>query len=325
MRVASDTSPIPEAVRERAVAWHVRLASDQAEEADWLGFEEWLGQDTLHRRAFERVEQVWADLDAAPATATSNVTPLKARPNRRSFAWIGAAAAAGLAALAVVGGSFWLDRPQTQVFDTAPGHRQMVALADGTKITINGGSHLTATLGRRARRVVMADAEAVFDVAKDPARPFLIQASEREIRVVGTEFNVLNHDGEVSVAVRRGIVEIRPADAPNAKPLARLTKGQSLTHHKGEAVDKVAVVDPDSALAWTTGRLVFQGERLSDVAVTLSRYADHPILVSPDARDLRVTAVLNIGPEDAMLTSLSAFLPVRIERQADSVRLSLRH
>jgi transmembrane sensor len=200
----------------------------------------------------------------------------------------------------------------------------VVALADGTKIIMNGGSHLTATLGRRERRVVMADAEAVFDVAKDPARPFLIEAGDREIRVVGTEFNVLHHDGEVSVAVRRGIVEVRPAGAPEGRPLARLTKGQSLTHHKGKTPDTVSTVDPDAALAWTTGRLVFQGERLADVAVTLSRYADRPILVTPDAREMRVTAVLNIGPQDAMLTSLSQFLPVDVERRPDSVRLSTR-
>ncbi|WP_296595669.1 FecR domain-containing protein [Phenylobacterium sp.] len=323
MSATSDTTPIPEAVRERAAFWHVRLASDDADEADWLGFESWLAESPVHQRAYEAIEQVWSDLDDAPASATTNVAALPARPSRRGVMRMGAIAAS-LVATTVIGATIWSNMPRTQVFDTAPGQRQVVALADGTRITINGGSHLTAKLGRRERRVVMADAEAVFDVAKDPSRPFYIDAGEREIRVVGTEFNVLHQKGDVSVAVRRGVVEVRPAGAPNTKPLARLTKGQSLTHRKGRQADTVAAVDPDAALAWTGGRLVFQDAPLTEVAETLGRYAGHPIVVAPDARALRVTAVLNIGPEDAMLGSLSQFLPVRVERQTDSVRLSLR-
>lgn len=323
MSAPSDTTPIPEVVRERAAFWHVRLASDEARETDWLDFEAWLGEHPVHQRAYEAVEQVWADLDAAPASATTNIAPLRPRPSRRGFLRTGALAAS-LVATAVVGATFWANTPRTQVFETPVGRPRVVALEDGTRITINGGSHLTATLGRHERRVVMADAEAVFDVAKDPDRPFLIDAGEREIRVVGTEFNVVHHKGDVAVAVRRGVVEVRPAGAPGAKPLARLTKGQALSHRKGSGADTVAAVDPDAALAWTTGRLVFQGERLAEVAQTLSRYSAQPIVVAPDARDLRVTAVLNIGPQDAMLDSLAEFLPVRVERQPDSVRLSLR-
>jgi transmembrane sensor len=324
MSAPADPSPIPEAVRARAAAWHVRLASDDAGEADWLAFEAWLAESALHARAYEAVEQAWLALDEAPPSARGNVAPLRARPSRRTAIW-GGALAAGLAAVTVVGATLWsAGQPTTQVFDTAPGERRQVALADGTRITLNGGSHITATLGRRERRVVMADAEAVFDVAKDPDRPFFVDAGAREIRVVGTEFNVLHHAGAVAVAVRRGVVEVRPAGARAAPPIARLTRGQALTHRSGGHADTVTAVDPDAALAWTTGRLVFHQARLVEVAETLARYGPRPIEVAPEARDLPVTAVLNIGTEDAMLAALAEFMPVRVERQADKVRLSLR-
>jgi transmembrane sensor len=322
MSAPSDTSPIPEAVRERAAAWHVRLASEDGNEADWLGFEAWLREDPAHRRAYAAIEQVWMDLDAAPAAAAATLVRRPVRAPRRAVLRFGALAA-GVAVAATIAVTFGT-RSETQVFDTARGGPQQVTLADGTRITINGGSHLTATLARRERRVVMADAEAVFDVAKDPGRPFYIEAGEREIRVVGTEFGVLHHEGDVWVAVRRGTVEVRRAGAPDAPPVARLTPGQALTHRKGQTADVVAAVDPDAALAWTTGRLVFQDAPLEDVARTLSRYVGRPVVVAPDARSLRVTAVLNIGPEAEMLGSFSEFLPVRVERRADSVRLSLR-
>ena len=167
----------------------------------------------------------------------------------------------------------------------------------------------------------MADAEAVFDVAHDPSRPFLIQASDRQIRVVGTNFNVLNHNGDVRVTVRRGIVEVRPADQPKSAPIARLTAGQGLSHRVGQVGDRVAADDPEVAFAWTEGRLIFRDQPLEDVASVLNRYADTPIVVAPDAREVRVTAVLTLDREDAMLRRLSEFLPVDVRRTPTSVEI----
>lgn len=113
MSAPSDTTPIPEVVRERAAFWHVRLASDEARETDWLDFEAWLGEHPVHQRAYEAVGQVWADLDAAPASATTNIAPLRPRPSRRGFLRTGALAAS-LVATAVVGATFWANTPRTR-------------------------------------------------------------------------------------------------------------------------------------------------------------------------------------------------------------------
>lgn len=321
MSAPSDNLPPEETVRDRAVVWHVRLSSDAADGDDWLAFEAWLAESPEHLRAYEAVEAVWSDLDqVTPAPTVVTLTP---RAARRPLPWLGAIAAS-LIAVIFLGATFWMGAPRTQTFETGPGQRQVIALSDGSRITLNGGSRLTARMGRSERRVVMADAEAVFDVAKDPGRPFLIQAGDREIRVVGTEFNVLRHAGVVRVAVRRGVVEVRPAGVPDAPPLARLRKGQSLSHREGGAGDVVAPVDPDAALAWTEGRLVFQGESLGEVAATLNRYMKTPIIVDQDAASLPVTASLALGPDDEMVSTLSAFLPVQAKRLPDSVRLSLR-
>ena len=313
----------PDELRDQALTWHVRLASDAAEDGDWLEFEAWLGRSPAHLAAYEAVETIWSELDAV-APPTGNVVRLTPRPARRPAPWMGALAASLVGAI-VLGLTLWTGAPRTDTYQTAFGERRVVALADGSRITLNGGSRLTATLARRERRVVMADAEAVFDIAKDPKRPFLIEAGDREIRVVGTQFNVLNHDGEVRVTVRRGVVEVRPQGQPKAEPIARLTKGQALVHSVGRPGDVVSPADPAAAFAWTEGRLVFRGERLADVAKTLNRYVKTPIVVAPDARDLPVTATLTLTSEDQLLKTLSAFLPVHVERQPASVHLSLRH
>ena len=323
MSAPFDHAPPEDTPRERAVAWCVRLSSDAAVESDWLAFEAWLAESPDNQTAYDAVEAVWNDLEEAVAAPPARVVPLKARPSRRPAVWLSAIAASLLVAIAL-GILWWTAAPATQTFDTAPGERREIALADSTRITLNGGSHITARLGRSERRVIMADAEAAFDVAKDPRRPFLIEAGDREIRVVGTEFNVLRHAGEVRVTVRRGVVEVRPTGNPGAPPLARLEKGHALTHKEGLRTDVVLATDPAPAFAWTEGRLVFRGEPLSEVAGTLNRYVPTPITVAPNARNLPVTATLELGHEDQMLKTLSAFLPVQVERHPDSVRLSLR-
>lgn len=320
---APSDNPMPADVRDRAAAWHVRLGSDAADEADWLAFEAWLAQSPDHRRAYEAVEAIWSELDAAAGLAPTNVVALRPRATRRAALWLGPIAAALIAAF-VFGLSFWPPTPPARSYQTGPGERRVEMLADGSRVTLNGASRITVTLGRRERRVDMAQAEAAFDVAKDPARPFIIQAGDREIRVVGTEFNVLRHSGQVHVTVRRGVVEVRPAGKPVAAPVARLQPGQSLRHQEGQSGDTVAAVDPAPAFAWTEGRLVFQGEPLSEAVATLNRYVQTPITVAPNAQGLPVRAVLVLGPEEQMLRSLTQFLPVESVRGTDSVRLSLR-
>ena len=319
--MSAPTKPSEESLRDAAVAWHVRLSSDAVEGDDWLAFETWLAESPDHLEAYEAVEGLWAALDQV--TPAPSVLPFRSKPKRRPGAWWGAIAASLVAAV-VVGATLWTGQPTTESYETARGAPRVISLADGSRITLNGGSRLSATLGHHERRVVMADAEAIFDVAKDPSRPFLIEAGDREIRVVGTEFNVLHHAGEVRVTVRRGIVEVRPGGAPQSPPLARLQKGQSFSHRQGQPGDRILVADPETAFAWTSGRLVFRGESLADVAATLNRYVSVPIVVSPNARDLPVTATLNLGDEDEMLQSLSAFLPVQSRRAGSSIELELR-
>lgn len=313
--------PFDESLRDAAVAWHVRLSSDVADGDDWLAFEAWLAASPHHLEAFEAVEGLWDAL--SKITPAPTVLAFKPKSRNRPGVWW-SAIAASLVAAVVVGATLWTRQPTPETFQTAKGETRVITLSDGSRITLNGGSRLSASLGRHERRVVMADAEAVFDVAKDPDRPFLIEAGDREIRVVGTEFNVLHHGGEVQVTVRRGIVEVRPGDTPQAPPLARLQKGQSLVHREGLPGDRILTADPEVAFAWTTGRLVFQGKRLEDVAGTLNRYVSVPIVVLPSARDIPVTATLDLSDEDQMLQSLSTFLPVQSRRNGSRIELELR-
>lgn len=137
----------------------------------------------------------------------------------------GALAAAAAIALAVTPLSVFV--PETLTFATAKGEHRTVHLADGSKVELNGGSKLTATLARTERRLTLPVGEALFDVAPDKARPVLIGVGDRVLRVVDARFEVRHLGGDLSVRVERGVVEVRPADSARG-PTMRLNPGQRL-------------------------------------------------------------------------------------------------
>jgi len=325
---------IPNEIRaaEEAAGWFARLQGEAASGDDWLAFERWLAAQPENARAYERLEQLWVDLESADVAHDLGVAPAtpiplaRSRPSRRAIVgrriWLGAGAAlaAGLA-VAVIGVDLGRRPAPTDVYRTAAGQTRLVTLADGTRIRMNAASQLSVTLGRNARRVRMADAEAVFDVTHDPARPFLIEVGDQQVRVVGTQFNLRHRDGRVALTVSRGVVEVRPAGAPMAQP-TRVAVGQQLSHVEGQRTETLGPAEPDAAFAWTSGQLIYHDRPLSEVAGDLSRRFGTPVrMADAETAGLRFTGVLVTDSEADVLRRLQAYAPIRAERVNGAVVL----
>ncbi|MBU1375670.1 MAG: FecR domain-containing protein [Alphaproteobacteria bacterium] len=322
----------PMEAADAAVHWFARLQDEAVTGDDWLAFEQWLAADPAHAAAYERLEGLWVDLDdLGEGVAAAMDAPVSLAAHRAVRAgqglsrrgWL--AAGAGLAAsIAVgVGVANW---PMTPVdtYATAPGQTRQLTLADGSKVWMNAGSRLDVRFERRARRVEMAEGEAAFDVTHDPQRPFLIATGDREVRVVGTEFNLRQRADDFALTVRRGVVEVRPDGAADAKP-TRVAAGQQLTHKRGTTVGTLSATTPDAAFAWTRGQLVYTDATLSEVAADLSRSLGTPVRVADAATGrMRFTGVLTLDDKDVVLRRLEAFAPVRAERGPTGVTLRRR-
>jgi transmembrane sensor len=320
------------AVESEAVAWLLRLDDPDAGEADWLAHAAWLEAAPANRAVFDRAQRLSAELAAlAPdlIRGLDAVVPMSSprRPARRKvsfsrWGWTTAALAAAACFVVVLAPAL---RPVPSVeYQTAKGETRTVALADGTVIHLNGGSRIAVRLERHARRVEMIRGEAAFDVAHDPARPFLIAAADRRIRVVGTEFDVLDTQGLVRVTVRRGVVSVAPASASPDADGVLLKVGDQLDHRVGEPVSAVHQVDPEVAFAWRRGDLVYRDQPLSEVVGDLNRYFETPVRVTGPAANLRFSGVLVIDTEDAVVARLQAFLPISVDRASDGLTLRMR-
>lgn len=318
-------------VEEQALTWFVRLSDVEASEADWRAFGDWIAVSPEHRTAYDALEQVWVDLDdalaadpVAPAVVPmTTVTPLRraanddARVSRRRvwlYPVVGVAAAAALTA------GLWpqfMDRPLTYQTQDAP---QTITLEDGSTVKLNRHSSLQVRFNDGRRQVALKDGEAAFDVAHDAGRPFTVEADGREVRVIGTAFNIVSHNDDFVIGVERGVVSVQPKSA--SAPV-RLTAGQRLHQVGGDAVE-LGAVDTDSVSSWSSGVLVYRDASIADISRDLSRYFDKPFTVAASARGLRFTGALRIADETTMLAQLRDFSPVTVERTPTEVRLSAR-
>jgi transmembrane sensor len=312
-----------------AARWFVRLQDDAATGDDWLEFEQWLSALPAHAAAYDRLEGVWMDLDdaraelvAAPISLAERRASRGAGLSRRGWLAAGAAVAASVA-VGVVGVANWRGG-STDTYATAVGETHQITLADGTHVRLNAGSRIDVRLGRKSRAVQMAEGEAVFDVAHDPARPFFVDTGDREVRVVGTEFNLRQRGANFALTVRRGLVEVRPSQARGATP-TRVAAGQRLTHHRGATESVLAAAPPADAFAWTRGQLVYQDAPLSEVAEDLSRSLGARVRpADAAAAQLRFSGVLTLDDRASVVRRLEAFAPIRAEVAGDGIVLHRR-
>lgn len=313
--------------QDQALNWFVRLSDADAPESDWLEFEAWLEADPDHRKAYDLIEQVWVALEensptdavAEPLPANDDVRPATGR-TRFNRAWLAPLMAAAAAAVMVVG--LWPEisgEGRFRTYSTEEASRE-VTLSDGSTLSINRHSDLRVRIGARDREVILDNGEAAFDIAHDANRPFLIAADTHEIRVLGTAFNVLNHDGRFAVAVRRGLVSV--SGEGMAEPL-RLGVGEQVVQD-GTTAPVVSGVDPEQTSAWRLGVLVYRQTDMGKIAEDLSRYLNKPVSVSASARALRFTGALRIGDEATMLRQLQDFVPIRVTRENDGIQLTAR-
>ena len=323
----------PSSVIDQASAWAVRMAGEAASVADYLALEAWLAQSPLHAAAFTEAEGLLAALDEDRAALDAAVVrsvptslpglsrgPATKRGGARLWRWAGgglAAAAAVVAAIAVA--PSLLDRPE--VFVTAPGEQRTVILADGSTIAMNGASRLSVRLTSGERLVEMGPAEAAFDVARDPERPFRVIVGESRVEVLGTAFAIRRDDATTRVAVSRGVVRV--SDLQNPARNVRLTRGQAVARADDDDALHVTAA-PQDAAGWRTGRLVYEDRPLSEVIADLNRAYRTPIRAVDGAGDVRFTGVLVLDDQPATVRRLETFVPVVAARTDGAIELRPR-
>lgn len=198
----------------------------------------------------------------------------------------------------------------TQRMQTAIGQSASFQLQDGSTVSLNTNTLLIAEQHLRSRQLRLAQGEALFSV-KHAWQPFTVAANQVMVRDIGTVFNIRNTAQGATVTVIEGSVDVITAQAQR-----RLTQHRSVTT-MGAAIAETTPANAETVIAWQQGRLIFDGQPLSEVVAELQRYHAGPIIVA-DARaaQYRLSGEYDIHGIDALLAALPEILPVRVEKRA---------
>jgi transmembrane sensor len=318
-----------------ASAWIAQMDGTEPSPEDLAALREWMNRSAQHRAEIERLSALWDDLNVLTLLA---VPPPGRREKlfRRRFGHPAAVAATacivvlgiaagvwqwrlgGVAQLATGSGSDGI-APHTIAYSTIIGQQRTIDLADGSLVTLNTDSHVAIDFDADKRKVRLLRGEALFEVAREPARPFLVYAGRGLVRAVGTAFSVyLKGENSVSVTVAEGKVELSAAEFESLPPapLVKIEAGQSATFgQRVESVQSLARVELERQLAWREGMLRFHGEPLSHAIGEVSRYTTQKIVIlDPALRDLRIGGHFKVGETEAMFEALETSFGVDVER-----------
>jgi transmembrane sensor len=295
-----------------------RYLAGEASAADVEAVRAWLAEDAGHALLLEDLRLIrrvaagpapYSSADAAWAKAVKVLVP-----RRRLVPAL--AAAAVIIALIGVGGGLLRRMPRWSEHATAVGHRTVIHLQDGTRVTLAPQSRLryTADYGR-AHRDLYLHGEAFFQVAHDEKRPLRVHTARGVTEDLGTAFVVRSYGDEsaTEVIVAEGRVALN-ALVLEARDLGRLDSRGTATVRRG--------VDVDRYLAWTKGVLAFDGMPLGDVVSTLERWYNVDIGLADSALAARrLTATFQNEPIDLVLQRIALTLGLRVERADGSVFL----
>ncbi len=316
-----------------AAAWLI-CTEGQASSEQSEALQKWLDADARHRAAFIRLRAAWIRCDRfkllRPADgridpdllAKLELDPREpdsgsARAGVRLVAWAAdrkhwlAGAAAVMVTVALLG---WLAAARIgwRDYETDVGDRERIALPDGSSIQLNTDSRLRVRVTTLRRAVELWRGEALFNVAVDRLRPFDVSAGGATVRAVGTVFSVRIHDDRrVEVLVAEGSVTV---GTPELLPL-----GSALSATETAIVEVGAVsikrLPPASVsrkLAWTSGRIAFEGETLTEAIREFNRYNRRRLAIAdPSIRELRVGGIFAATDPDSFVAALEKSFGIR--------------
>ena len=299
-----DDNPTMMSIPEQAAEWLLRWHCGDLSIAERFEYLQWLKTSPVHIaetlrmcRMYSWLQNTKLKLYVTNEDTFSNVVPLGPRENEKTNArsasrmklWktrlaAGAAALALSAVLGLVAKIAWFDHTlQTQASEW-----RSVPLSDGSSITAAPFTRLHHDIGDDQRLISLEAGRAFFRVAKDPSRPFFVEAGGVIIRATGTQFGVESTDEGVTVTMLEGSVIVTPAADSEVKfETVPLVQDQQLIV-SGSGQPQIAHVDSERAIDWGHVYLS-EGNTIGDAVAQFNDYNDIKIVGDEEtsARQMR--------------------------------------
>jgi transmembrane sensor len=348
MKIRYSNGKTRAAVVAEASQWFIEFRAGDVNGEARLHFMEWLRRSPEHIQAYLEVSGTWSELPGsdpqgkfdiasmiARARNESDVIPLSpvipglppVRPVAEPRALRTLRRRPVLAAAVLLLASFtalfvWIDGDKVRSYSTGIGEQRTIQLMDGSTVELNARSKVEVRLSDRRRDVALIEGQALFRVAKDKQRPFVVRAGEAEVRAVGTEFDVYRKHTETVVTVVEGRVETYPGSDGAAAIV--ISAGEQLTVLP-HSVTMPTRADTIAATAWVQKRLIFEETPLSEVADEFNRYNRRPLAIDDaELKKLKISGVYSSIDPASLINFLRNQNSIRVIETEDQVRVVRR-
>jgi len=218
-------------------------------------------------------------------------------------------------------------RTPTVVHATAPGETRTVTLSDGSTVSLDVASSIEVKLQQHERAIRLTSGRAYFQVAHDAARPFAVTVEDVRTVALGTEFQVQEERGQVTVTLFEGSVLVSDVAAAQPEWQAKLVPGEQLRVASGASAPQRRSINGQVIASWLRGRHVFEATPLAEAIDEINRYSVRKLrLGDPSLADLRIGGNFIAGDSESIAAAISAALPVDLVQGGDrEIILFRRH
>lgn len=197
---------------------------------------------------------------------------------------------------------------------------EKVILDDGTIVWLEEESHLTYVNNGSVRQATL-EGEGLFEVAKDPSRPFFISCGEVTVTVVGTSFHLSSRQDEVELRVLTGKVRV---SAANQEPV-EVTSDEMAVYRPAGEISKATLDDAvkEAVTARTEYNMAFRNTSLEEVIDRIEKKFNTDVIVEdPQANRCRITADFTDHSLESTLEMIAEFLEIEYSMNRNSVTLT---
>jgi len=258
---------------------------------------------------------------SARSAEQAGQAPAYAFNNRRRLVVAGVTAA-----LFGGGGAWWVERRQP-TYVSRVGEIRRVTLSDGSHMVLNTSTEATVRFDRTRREIELAAGEGLFEVTKDPSRPFIVRAGSVSVHAIGTVFSVRSADQRVDVTVTEGIVEIVDNGALGNAVIRRVAANEHATIMETREVQVQSIPhgEAERRLAWRDGMADFAGDSLETAVQEINRHNRRQIVIDDAVLASRpVVGVFRVDDPDGFAATVATALGAHNVALNDAIHLQLR-
>jgi len=235
---------------------------------------------------------------------------------------------------------------QRGLYTTDIGEQRSITLDDGSTVELNAKSRIRVRFTDQARDVDLIAGQALFHVATDNARAFVVRSGEAHVRAVGTEFDVYRRRSGTTVSVIEGQVAVSlndssagsrafpetpgagtarslpPSNAVRASTRLLVSAGEQVVV-TAQSAARLRPADVAIATAWTQRQIVFQGTPLGDVVEEFNRYNRKQMVIDDETlRPIRVSGVFSSTEPASLLRFLREQVQLAVTERDGTLEIS---